>query len=30
LITASVISATLVTIVGRMERAVNNRMGLQI
>jgi len=25
-----VISATLVTIVGRMERAVNNRMGLQI
>ena len=30
LITASVISATLVTIVGRMERTVNNRMGLQI
>ena len=30
LITASVISATLVTIVGRMERAVNNRMGLQL
>ena len=30
LITASVISATLVTLVGRMERAVNNRMGLQI
>ena len=30
LITASVISATLVTIVGRMERFVNNRMGLQI
>ena len=29
LITASVISATLVSVVGRMERSINNRMGLQ-
>ena len=29
LITASVISATLVSVVGRMERLINNRMGLQ-
>jgi NitT/TauT family transport system permease protein len=29
LITASVISATLVSMVGRMERLINNRMGLQ-
>ncbi len=29
LITASVISATLVSVIGRMERSVNNRMGLQ-
>ena len=29
LITASVISATLVSVVGRMERSINNRLGLQ-
>ena len=29
LITASVISATLVSVVGRMERSFNNSMGLQ-
>ena len=29
LITASVISATLVSVVSRMERSINNRMGLQ-
>ena len=29
LITASVISATLVSVIGRMERSINNRMGLQ-
>ncbi len=29
LITASVISASLVSVVGRMERLINNRMGLQ-
>ena len=29
LITASVISATLVSVVGRMERLINNHMGLQ-
>jgi len=29
LITASIISATLVSVIGRMERSVNNRMGLQ-
>jgi len=29
LITASVISATLVSVVGRLERSINNRMGLQ-
>ena len=29
LITASVISATLVSVVGRMERSIKNRMGLQ-
>ena len=29
LITASVISATLVSVVARMERSINNRMGLQ-
>ena len=29
LITASVISATLVSVIGRMERSINKRMGLQ-
>ena len=29
LLTASVVSATLVSVVGRMERSINNRMGLQ-
>ena len=29
LITASIISATLVSVIGRMERSINNRMGLQ-
>ena len=29
LITASIISATLVSVIGRMEQSVNNRMGLQ-
>ena len=29
LITASVISATLVSVIGRMEQSINNRMGLQ-
>ena len=29
LITASIISATLVSVIGRMEQSINNRMGLQ-